>query len=307
MDDLAEEAVRTLLRGGRRPRHTLLTGWFSFPDGEATAGDVLAARRASAALDRAGLAHTTAWSPVFRPGAPTLEDTRPADCDALLFVCGPVHGARFTALHERFAGSLRVAAGVSVLDCEDPAVRGFHHVLPRDAPGEPARADLARLAHLGSRPPVVGVVLSQGQGEYGRRRRHDRVNAFLTDWLGRRDCARLPLETRLATDDWRLCATPEQLMALLGPCDLVVTTRLHGLVLGLRSGTPVIAVDPVEGGAKVSAQAGALRWPAVLDPTTLTDAALTRWWDWCLGRPEVGTGHEPRPDPDSARGPEPRG
>ena len=51
-------------------RRALLTGWFSFLHGEATAGDLPAAEAAGRALDAAGLPYDTAWSPVFRPPAP---------------------------------------------------------------------------------------------------------------------------------------------------------------------------------------------------------------------------------------------
>jgi hypothetical protein len=46
----------------------LLTGWFSFTDGEKTAGDVLALEAVGAALRSAAIAYDTAWSPMFRPG-----------------------------------------------------------------------------------------------------------------------------------------------------------------------------------------------------------------------------------------------
>jgi polysaccharide pyruvyl transferase WcaK-like protein len=39
--------------------------------------------------------------------------------------------------------------------------------------------------------------------------------------------------------------------------DLVITMRMHGLVLALKHGVPALAVDPVAGGAKVTAQAQA--------------------------------------------------
>ncbi|MFJ2302552.1 polysaccharide pyruvyl transferase family protein [Streptomyces sp. NPDC087787] len=117
------------------------------------------------------------------------------------------------------------------------------------------------------------------------------MNARLTDWPAAKDCARVPAETRLATDDWRLCATGEQFLALVSRLDLVVTTRLHGLVLALRAGTPVIAVDPVTGGAKVSAQARAQGWPALLTADTLTPQLLDYWWAWSVsetGRTAAG-------------------
>jgi polysaccharide pyruvyl transferase WcaK-like protein len=59
-----------------------------------------------------------------------------------------------------------------------------------------------------------------------------------------------------------------------------VSMRLHALVLGLKHGRPVVACDPVSGGAKVTSQATALDWPLVVPPEELTaealDAALQR-------------------------------
>jgi hypothetical protein len=284
-DEITAALLGALRRPGRPPRRVLLTGWFSFRDGEATAGDVLAERQVSAALTREGIRHDTAWSPGFRPGSLSLETARPEAYDTLLFVCGPVHGPQVAGLHARFGTCRRLAAGVSVVDPADPAATGFHEIVARDGAAAPARHDLAATAPAGPLPPVAAVVLSHGQGEYGARRRHEEVNAGITGWLAGKDCARMPADTRLASDDWRLCGTAEQFLALVSRCDLVVTTRLHGLVLALRTGTPVIAVDPVAGGAKVTAQARAVGWPALVDAAELREEALDHWWRWVLSEP----------------------
>ncbi|MFR0357290.1 polysaccharide pyruvyl transferase family protein [Streptomyces sediminimaris] len=260
----------------------LLTGWFTFRHGEVTAGDVLALDRVRDVLGRAGIAHDVAWSPGFRPGALHLADLRPEDYSHVVFVCGPVHGRQVEELHERFPHCVRIAVGTSVVDPDSPAVTGFHRVLARDAAGlEPGR-DLAARAPALQLTPVVGTVLTHGQQEYGRKRRHEQVAERLGDWLLGKDCARLELDTRLDTRDWRLCATPAQLESLLSRLDLVVTDRLHGLVLALRAGVPALAVDPVEGGAKVTAQARACEWPALVPAEQLDRKELERWWDWCL-------------------------
>ncbi|MEU2061175.1 polysaccharide pyruvyl transferase family protein [Streptomyces sp. NPDC013455] len=285
-DDVTAAVLDTLRSPARPPGRLLLTGWFSFRDGEATAGDVLAQQQMSAALSRAGILHDTAWSPGFRPGALSLETAEPGAYDTLLFVCGPVYGPQVAALHARFRTCRRLAAGVSVVDPADPGATGFDLIVARDGTAGPARLDLAATAPAGPLPPVAGVVLSHGQGEYGARRRHAEVNERITGWLAGKDCARVPADTRLAGDDWRLCATAEQFLALVARFDLVVTTRLHGLVLALRTGTPVIAVDPVAGGAKVSAQARAVGWPALVAADALTPRILDHWWEWALS----GTG-----------------
>ncbi|MGW8062504.1 polysaccharide pyruvyl transferase family protein [Streptomyces ziwulingensis] len=268
----------------------LVTGWFSFLHGEATAGDVLALRRVEHVLREAGLAYDVVWSPGFRADGAHFEDVDPAAYSRLVFVCGPVHGPRVEELHRRFAHCLRIAVGVSVVDPGSPAVTGFHRVLARDAAGAVPTVDLAARAPALPVRPVVGVVLTHGQHEYEGRRRHDEVAAELTGWLAGKDCARLELETRLDAHDWRLCGTPAQLEAVLARLDLVVTDRLHGLVLALRAGTPALAVDPVAGGAKVTAQVRACGWPALVAAERLARDVLEHWWDWCLttGREEAG-------------------
>ncbi|MFF4014731.1 polysaccharide pyruvyl transferase family protein [Streptomyces sp. NPDC001843] len=261
---------------------TLLTGWFSFRDGEATAGDVLALNRVQSVLDRAGHAYDTVWSPAFRPDALHLDDVRPEAYGSLVFVCGPLHGPQVADLHRRFPHCLRIAVGTSVIRPGSPAVTGFHRVLARDGPAlEPVR-DLSARAPAAPALPVVGVILTRGQREYGDRRRHEETADRITRWLLAKDCARVELETRLDTKDWRLCATPGQLDSVLERLDLVVTDRLHGLVLSLRAGVPALAVDPVESGAKVTAQARSCGWPALVAAEDLGDERLERWWDWCL-------------------------
>ncbi|MEU3253546.1 polysaccharide pyruvyl transferase family protein [Streptomyces sp. NPDC006997] len=268
----------------RRPprRRILVAGWFSFLDGEATAGDVLALRRVEDVLRRARSEYDVVWSPGFRAGALHLDDVRAEDYTHLVFVCGPLHGPQVEELHRRFAHCVRVAVGTSVVDPGSAAVAGFHRVLARDAPAAAPVEDLAARAPAVPVRPVVGVILTHGQHEYGPQRRHDEVARTVTGWLAGRDCARLELDTRLDAHDWRLSATPAQLLSVLARLDLVVTDRLHGLVLALRAGTPALAVDPVAGGAKVSAQARACGWPALIGAERLDGRLLERWWEWCL-------------------------
>jgi hypothetical protein len=265
----------------------LLTGWFSFLHGEATAGDVLALAAVERALGRAGIGYEVAWSPVFRPGALRLEDAVSSRYTDLVFVCGPLHGEPVAGLHTRFAALRRIAVGVTVIDRSDPASTGFDLVLTRDGDRDhPVRDLSAAVPPATPVPPpvpVAGVVLASGQGEYGARRRHEQVTEDLTGWLGGRSCAPVPLETRLDSRDWRLCSSAAAFEALLSRMDIVVTTRLHGLALALRAGIPVLAVDPVDGGGKVTAQATAWSWPAVLPATRAADReALDGWWQWCL-------------------------
>lgn len=266
--------------------HVLVVGWSSVLHGEATAGDVLAMRTVERALRAAGVRHDTAWSAVMcPPGGLALDGADPRRYSHLVFVCGPATGEAVLELHERFAHCTRIAVGVSVLDPADPAVAGFHQVIARDRPQSPPRPDLATVAPMVSAdrlPPVLGIFLTGGQREYGSRRRHETVIETLRPWLGGLPAALLDLDTRLDPRDWRQPSTPEQLQAVLGRVDSVVTMRMHGLVLSLKSGVPVVALDPVDGGGKVTAQAQALDWPAVLDAGDITPGSLDRALEWCL-------------------------
>jgi len=270
----------------------LLTGWFSFGDGEVTAGDLLALAAVERALDQAAIDHQAAWSPGFRPGALRLEDAVPGDYTHLVFVCGPLHGPLIADLHTRFAGLRRIAVGVTVIDPGAPACTGFDRVLARDGGlGPPVRDLSAAVPWPGPVPEravvagpvaVTGVILTGGQGEYGGRRRHESVTAALTGWLAGLDCAPVTMETRLDIWNWGLCSTAAAFECLLSRMDVVVTTRLHGLALALRAGIPALAVDPVDGGGKVTAQASAWDWPAVLPAEQAADHdRLDALWRWC--------------------------
>jgi hypothetical protein len=136
--------------------------------------------------------------------------------------------------------------------------------------------------------PVAGVIHVGEQREYSGSGRHETVSQSLASWLPGCGCALLPLETRLDPRDGRLCSTPAELESILSHLDLVITMRMHGLVLALKHGVPALAVDPVAGGAKVTGQAKSWRWPAVVTPGpagTVDADVMDRWRDWCLSAP----------------------
>lgn len=251
----------------------LLTGWPSFLNGEATAGDVLSMDRVRRALVRSGVPCEVAWSQVFRPGSLGLDDADPKRYTHLVFICGPVHGNRCdgcTTASARAAGS-QSASPVSTWCSPATPRRG------RVGGTSPSRRALEQV-------PVVGVALAPGQLEYGERRGHDQVHQRITTWLLEQDCARVPVDTRLDPRQWRNPSMPSQLDSVLCRLDAVLTTRLHGLVLALRLGVPVLAVDPVDSGGKVGAQAAAWGWPALVTAgEVLKDVDCLRpWWNWCL-------------------------
>lgn len=265
----------------RQPSRALVTGWFSFFHGEATAGDLLSGDTVRKWLTEAAIPHDTAMSPVL--GGPALEDIDPSRYSHLLFVCGPAAGWQVEDLLVRFAHCTKIAVGVSAVASTPP---GFDVLLTRDGPtGD--RPDLSLAADLPALPPRVAVVRAHRQNEYPDGR-HDHAHQLIDQALCRLDVAVTEHDTRVDPRDLVARRTVD-VEAVLAGVDAVVTTRMHGLVLALRHGVPAVAVDPVPGGAKVSRQAAVLGWPAVQTVDALTSEWIQRQTLWALSAEAAAT------------------
>jgi hypothetical protein len=261
----------------------LVAGWFSFDEVIATIGDELGADVVVGWLRELGIDHSVAWAPYLQRG-PDWRELDPAEFTHLVFLSGPLSDVPvLRELTSAFAGAQRWAVNVSVVD--DGARAFFDEVWERDGPGV-ARPDLA-VATTTPDVPVLAVAFAPAQQEYGARSRSERVRAVVEDWLKTRALPWFELDMDLYEKPYD--RFPSQVEALVRRADVVLSMRLHALVLGLAHGVPVIACDPVAGGAKVSAQAAALGWPLVLtaaeiDPYAL-DAALEHALSGTLGGP----------------------
>jgi polysaccharide pyruvyl transferase WcaK-like protein len=89
------------------------------------------------------------------------------------------------------------------------------------------------------------------------------------------------IDTRLDTNATGL-RTSTEVESLIARMEVVVTTRLHGTVFALKNAVPVIAIDPIVGGAKIRRQAETIGWPIVFTADGLTDEALRQAFDFCL-------------------------
>ena len=89
------------------------------------------------------------------------------------------------------------------------------------------------------------------------------------------------IDTRLDTNSTGL-RTPAEVESLIARMDLVLTTRLHGLVLALKNWIPAVVIDPVAGGAKVQRQADTIGWPLIFAADAVNDDLLQKAFDYCL-------------------------
>jgi Polysaccharide pyruvyl transferase len=173
-------------------------------------------------------------------------------------------------------------AGLNLSMLEPPEVwNPFEFLLERDSV-RAARADLV-FTTPHSPVPVVGVVLVHPQKEYASGL-HERAHAVIRRLCQQRQIAVVEIDTRLDQNTSGL-RSPAEVESLIARMDLVLTTRLHGLVLALKHGVPVLAIDPIAGGAKVSRQAKTIGWPLAFIADQMTDAEFDSAFAYCLTKP----------------------
>jgi hypothetical protein len=256
----------------------LVTGWFSFEHMGATAGDSLARDVVCDWLERVGCPFDIALAPPFDGGV-DWSKVDPRAYTHLVFVCGPFGRSwEITQFLERFSTCRLVGVNLSMLEPLD-VWNPFDLLVERDSSVN-SRPDLSLLApavHV----PVVGVVLIDSQPEYGARDARNEANAAIERLVVRKECAVVHIDTRLDINSTGL-RSPSEVESLLARMDVVLTTRMHGLVLSIKNAVPVVAIDPVAGGAKVKRQADTLGWPTVFTLGSLSDAALDAAYARCL-------------------------
>lgn len=257
---------------------TLVAGWFSFEEMGATAGDLMVRDVACQWLKEAGVEYDIACARPFVGGV----DWRTADPDMysqVLFVCGPFgNGAPLTDFLNRYSRHRLLGLNLSMLESLE-RWNPFDVLFERDSSAV-MRPDLslaARTEHV----PVIGIILRHSQSEYGTRNLSNHAHAIVDQALAMREAATVRIDTRLDQNtNW--LRTPAEIESLIARMDVVITTRLHGLVLAIKNGVPAVAIDSIRGSGKITRQAQALGWPTCLAIEDLTVDALHLALDHCL-------------------------
>jgi len=254
---------------------TLVAGWFSFEEGHATAGDLLSRDVACEWLERAGHRCDIAVAPPFR-GSVDWRQVDPADYSHVVFVCGPFQQTLLeTEFLNRFAGCRLIGLNLSM---REPLSKWnpFDLLLERDS-SEGGHPDLAFLSPP-ARVPIVGVCLVEphkgGLVALSNEAIHGLVRA--------REVAVVEIDTRLDVHSTNRLRSPAEIESLISRVDVLLTTRLHGMVLALKNGVPPLVIDPKPGGAKICRQAELLGWPASFVADELDNQAIQSAFEYCL-------------------------
>jgi len=258
----------------------LVAGWFSFEDMGATAGDIIARDIACQWLSEAGVEWEVADCSKFPyEGGVDWRQVNPGNYTDLLFVCGPFgNGWPITEILQHFSNCRLIGINLSLM--ESLAVwNPFSLLIERDS----SRKNNPDITFAGPPPrvPVVGIIRSHKQKEYGIRSLHDVANAAIEELLSTVEAARVTIDTSLLNNQGGL-RTAGEIESMIAKMDAVITTRLHGTVLAIKNGVPVIPIDPIEGGAKISQQVKALNWPLLFNAASIDVTKLAEAFDYCL-------------------------
>ena len=262
----------------------LVAGFFSYSEAHATAGDLMARDVVCKWLDEAGFGYDVALTPPFRGGV-DWRSVDPTRYSHLVFVCGPFPRLPgLVALLERFAECRRIGVNLS-MTAPLAEWNPFDVLLERDS--ESAwRSDVAFCSNQRT-VPLVGVCLREHA--LGTRA----AEAAIARLVASTEMAVVEIDTRLDRrspgPNHTVLRSVAEVEALIAHVDVVVTTRLHGLVLALKNGVPVVAIDPGNEGNKILHQAELVGWPMAFGIAQVTDRSLRRAYDYCLS--EAGREH----------------
>jgi hypothetical protein len=222
----------------------LIAGWFSFEQMGATAGD-----------DQKRYTH-------------------------VIFLCGPFgNGWPVNEFLEHFTDVKLIGINLSMLQSLEEW-NPFDLLLERDS----SRKKNPDLVFLSKNPhvPVIGLILVEPQKEYGDKARHQEANKVISDFFSKRNYAVVPIDTRLDVPNKGGLKSPEEIESMIARMDMVITTRLHGMVLALKNSVPALAIDAIKGGAKITKQAKIIQWPNVISIDQLNEQSMIDSFQYCF-------------------------
>jgi hypothetical protein len=256
----------------------LVVGHFSIPGGGGTFGDIEAQELVCEWLSQAHIKFDVASNTEDGIKGLKIEQVDERNYGIFIFVCGPWYPQKRipSLLLKKFKHCLKIGVNLTTYG---HGTAGFDYLLSRDSPDE-INVDIS-FANKVNLLPVIGVALVERQIVYAKRQRHLYVKQIIQEYLETGEAVPIWLDT-VANNNKVGIKNSQQFESLIRKTDIVITNRLHGMVLGLKNSVPVIAIDAVAGGGKVTAQAKALGWPMLISAESLSVEKLRESVRICL-------------------------
>lgn len=275
----------------KKIKKALVVGHFSVPGGGGTFGDIESQELVCRWLSQANVEYDVASNLEDGVDGIRLTDVDDTKYSIFIFVCGPWYPYKKipSLLLERFNHCIKIGINLTIFE-EGNA--GFDYLLSRDDL-ENNRVDIAFGCKV-EPVPVVGIVLTYRQSAYGNKQRHLYARKIIDEFLEENNVLPVWLDTVVNHNEAGLRSSQEY-ESLIGKLDIIITNRLHGLVLSLKNSVPVVAIDAIAGGAKVTAQARAFGWPYLIPVEKLDAISLRECVQGCLSTdlsPEIASSQE---------------
>lgn len=211
----------------------------------------------------------------LNPLCVSTDDLNKKDYDAMVYVCGPLT-AGHRNFFSQFSSIKKIAIGVSITAAANPGEL-VDAVYIRDSNSE-SNFDLALAdvgyphfkAHPKIRDDRIAICLVGDQAEYGADDGYEKA-ANIVD-RATEGYRTVPVQTLL--DPSRPIPAGVELDLQSGSS--LITTRLHGALLAIYHDVPVISVDQIKGGAKVSRLLSKLDWPVLNAWNTSSDHVFSQ-------------------------------
>ena len=198
----------------------------------------------------------------------------PHKYDILIYVCGPFGKNTYC---KNFSHCLKIGIDVSIEKNESHYIdsqKCLDFIIPRDS----ITVKNPEFVFKASSPDVavVGLALVHDQGDK-EKSRHQQIEAVVKKYFKNNGYAIIKLDTLITTPirkNQTNISSVSQFEALVRRCDFIISSRLHGLVYGLKNNIPVIAIDPIFGGGKLTKQAQAINWPIIINGDDVSEEKI---------------------------------
>jgi hypothetical protein len=216
-------------------------------------------------------------------GAIDIFTLNPSEYTHLVIVCGPFLSNTFIKKRinlNHFSHCVTIGFNLSIIESLEK-YNPFDYLMIRDY-NEFHKPDASFLC-VKPKIPVFGICLTPKQNEYKEKQQHESADKLFFNLITKNNFAAIKINTQWPiSNNGTWINSPEAFESVCCRLDVMLTTRLHGMVLALKSGIPVIAIDPIRGGAKVKNQGKAIGWPYVFCIDEINEELLIKTAKSCL-------------------------
>lgn len=192
------------------------------------------------------------------------EAVDPARYSYLIVCCGPYDSSMFNRKGIKlsdFSHCKRVVFNTTMVETI-ASWSPFQYLVERDS-DQNIRTESAFLYDKKPNEFITTCFIST-QGEHGDSQIHQTVITKVFDYLRENQLLSIPIDTKFPSyNNDANFESVDQFIAVASKSKVLITNRLHGMVFGLLAGVPVIVIDGIKGGGKLTKQCHQIGLPVI--------------------------------------------